>query len=111
MRITILNETFKILKSSTKEGNAIINDCLHPYHRYDDIFDAYGKPSTAKQNIWKYWCISWANQKSDHYKIDDIWISSRNTSTFTINFIGYDTETDATIYGKITKAYNKVVII
>lgn len=108
---TILDESFKVLKSTTKEGNAIVNDCLRPYHRYNDIFDAYERPSTIKQRIWNYWSTHWANQKSDNISIDDIWISSRNTSTFTINFIGYDTEKDATIYGKITKTYNKVVII
>ena len=97
--IDINGERFYVVTPTTKEGYYIRNlDC-----RYNDIFSAYGRPSSRKISIWNEW-KKWANEMNF-----SMWVYSRNSSTFSIGFHGFLNNKE--IHGWITKDYNKVVIL
>ena len=95
--IDINNERFYVVTPTTKEGY-IKNLPV----RYSNIFEAYGRPSSTKIDIWNWW-KTWCEEMGF-----SIWISSRCTSNFCIGFHGFLNGKE--IDGYITKSYNKVVI-
>ena len=101
-RIFEAREKYRDFKGETVE------QYFNPRYTYNDIFDAYDRPSQAKIEIWNDW-ERWAREQGF-----SVWIESRNCFMFTIGFVGYIHETDETITeyrGIITPSHNKVVII
>ena len=93
MKKTILinGETFAVKKAITGNGTT------RNYIQYPNIYRAYGKPSTAKVEIWEYWYKTLL--EADAHRIG---VSSKNHNMFTISFmieiegiryIGYITKT------------------
>lgn len=66
--------------------------------RYDDIFDAYHKPSARKVAIWDAW-REWANEMPCK-----LWIESRSCNFFTIG--GFTEWNNRRYWLKITRCHN-----
>ena len=49
--VDINGVTFELFKSKSSETEPIIRGAV-----YDEIYDAYGRPSQLKVNIWRAWC-------------------------------------------------------
>lgn len=103
---------FELVNADTVAGQTIVNRCLSPV-RYSNIFEAYGRPSQTKVEIWddwKEWFNNIRNIEQSHktYSVF-IFIYSRCTSNFTIVFNAVKGERN--IFGYITKDHNKAVII
>lgn len=97
--IEIGGRLFRLVPYTTKAGKSIDSIAF----RYDDIFDAYGRPSHIKVSIWLDW-KKWADDLDF-----TIGISSRNTSQFTIVFHGF--YNNKVVSGYITKTRNEVTIV
>ena len=92
--ITLNGESFIL---DTKE---VAHHNYNTYGRYDDITDAYVRPSSYKIAIWHDW-EKWFTNNGGY-----CWIESRNSRRFTIG--GYVLDENGTEYKcYITKAYNR----
>ena len=49
--VTINGETFELFKSDSHDKEIVTNGAA-----YDEIYEAYGRPSIAKVQIWHDWC-------------------------------------------------------
>ena len=49
--ITINGETFELFKSNISESESFTNGAA-----YDEIYEAYGRPSYTKVQVWHEWC-------------------------------------------------------
>lgn len=49
--LTINEETFELFKSNLNEAESFTNGAA-----YDEIYEAYGRPSVYKVGIWHEWC-------------------------------------------------------
>ena len=67
-------------------------------HRYDNIFDAYHKPSARKTAVWDEW-KAWSNEMPCK-----IWIESRNCNFFTIG--GFTEWNNKRYWLRITRCHN-----
>ena len=68
---------------------------------YDEIWDAYGRPSQTKINIWNGWYF-WFTRNDGYCKI-----VSRNSNFFSIAGYVTDKETKDRYYCYITPMHNK----
>ena len=79
--------------------------------KYDSIYDAYIRPSSAKQTAWDD-CVSWirtiANEAEG--RIHNRGITGAGTGEFSAGAIIRVPKAEATIYVYITKGTNKVVV-
>ena len=83
------------------EVNTVDVEVENNLHGYDDIFDAYGNPSSIKRCIWNEWW-TWFHQNDGYCKI-----VSRNCNFFSIAGYVTDKETKERYYCYITAAHNK----
>ncbi len=63
---------------------------------YDDIYDAYKRPSEAKVSVWNEW-VSWArdvNFFDGHYEVKNLSICAHNNQMFTVCAIIREFEED-----------------
>lgn len=74
-------------------------------HGYNDIYNAYERPSRYKVGIWKDW-EKWFTDNGGYCTI-----SSRNCMQFTISGYFTDKETGARFYAYITKTYNRCYLV
>ena len=75
-----------------------------PYLHYEDIFEAYDRPSSKKIETWNQW-LDWARQVRTDGNAVKIAIASRNTFSFTIE--GSILASDGNLYGfRITQTRN-----
>ena len=49
--LTINGKTFELFKSNLNETESFTNGAA-----YDEIYEAYGRPSNIKVSIWHEWC-------------------------------------------------------
>lgn len=91
--ITLNGQEFTL---DTKTERAPIYD-----FKYNSLWSAYNKPSTAKQASWLAW-LSW-------FVNNDGWcgVTSRNSFQFTISGIVYDHETKEPYFCEITASNNR----
>ena len=71
-RINVYGEEFTVVS-----GNGI------PCKVYDNIYEAYGRPSTRKVAIWEAW-KNWFYEVLRDNNDGEIYITSRNTNFFTV---------------------------
>lgn len=115
MKATWLNGIgFEVVNRNTKEGERIYEIALTKcgtYYYFEDIFEAYAKPSITKVNIWTSW-VRWFNEWTlfpIRAERREMFITSRNGFNFSI---GFNVHMDGiSYYGLITKNHNKVVIV
>lgn len=75
---------------------------------YVNIWQAYDKPSYAKEKIWCYWNNFYGDE---HYKFGVPFIRSRNCFTFTVVFNVFDAETLEWIgIAVITRDHNRLYL-
>ena len=71
---------------------------------YNDIHDAYVKPSTAKLMAWEH-----CKRLERDYKGWGLAVVSKNTSVFTAGFLFEDKNTGVVKFMYITPSYNTVI--
>ena len=49
--LTINGQTFELFKSKSNETESFTNGAA-----YDEIYEAYGRPSYTKVQVWNEWC-------------------------------------------------------
>ena len=107
--IIINGRTFRVIKKNTAKGQVIHHIALskcNTYYWYDNIDEAYEKPSITKKEIWLDWVRWFDGIKGEH---KEIWIPSRNIFHFSIAF-RFVSPTGYRFNGYITKARCEVVI-
>ena len=100
MKKTILinGETFTVKKAITG------NETTRNYIQYNNIYEAYERPSNTKVEIWEYWFKTLL--QADAWRIG---VSSKNHNMFTISFM---IEIDCVTYlGYITKTRQELTPI
>lgn len=72
----------------------------HNLYGYDDIYDAYERPSQTKIAIWNEW-EDWFLSNNGHCVV-----SSKNCNFFTVQGFVRDSETNKLYFASITYANN-----
>lgn len=102
--VLLNGKSFKVL-NNLKSGKYMLENIESPCRGYRSIWDAYNRPSTAKESIWTDW-VDWFN---DTFESGEIVVYSRNSNFFSIAFRGY---TENRLYkGYITYTRNEVVYL
>lgn len=83
------------------EVNTVDTEVENGLSGYDDIYDAYGKPSRTKVSIWNEWYY-WFTHNGGYCRI-----VSRNCNFFSIAGYVTDQETKERYYCYITASHNK----
>lgn len=100
--VLLNGRSFKVL-NNLKSGKYMLENIETPCKGYNTIWDAYTRPSTTKESIWKDW-IEWFN---DTFQRGEMVVCSKNCNFFSISFRGY---TEKRLYkGYITYSRNEVV--
>ena len=76
--------------------------CEHVLQGYDDIYDAYRRPSEYKVDIWRDW-EEWFYRNDGHCVI-----SSKNCNFFSIEGFVTDRESGKRYFAYITYANNRL---
>lgn len=95
----LCGETFEV-HTSRMHPVAPITGCDR-----DEIFEAYGRPSQRKVNIWRYWC-NWCEEMNKNGYKCGIEICSHSSNFFSIS--GYIRTEDETWDIYITYAHNRL---
>lgn len=102
--VEICNEWFEIIKPRKYKPTY----ATPGKYDYMNIWQAYEKPSYAKECIWNYWADFYGDET---YKFGIPFISSRNSFAFTITFNVFDAETLEWIgVAVITKEHNRLYL-
>lgn len=95
--------TRKTINGVTFELNEVDKVTYHTFLRRD-LWDCYGRPSTAKENIYREWSRWFTDLDSF-----DFTIPSYNSNFFTIE--GYFTFESVDYYTKITPSHNYLFMV
>ena len=75
---------------------------------YDEIYDAYGRPSDIKVSIWHFWC-EWCYELNKSGNPCELWIASHNCMNFAIRG---KVQHGGHVYNLwITKCHNRAYLI
>ena len=96
LNIKLNNEDFIFDTQEVKSSSFV---SIAKIGHYADIWEAYGRPSRIKISIWEDWCEWFESNRGE------CWISSRNSSLFTITGYVFD-ERDNMYFCTITKSYH-----
>mgnify|MGYP003313209758 CR=1 FL=1 len=102
----VYGETFEVIKPRKREVVPVYPtqwDCT-------DIYQAYGRPSQAKVDIWNYW-KDFGIEDNEQFRIGIPFISSHNCQAFTVTANVYvDVDGYANFYGVmvVTRDHNRI---
>jgi hypothetical protein len=109
MYVYINNKCFEVVASKDLYAH-LLNNRVNYY--YDDIYDAYARPSQEKRDIFFSW-LDWVNELEETSdKINflyDLKITGRNSNTFSLT--GWVNISDIYIVIYITKSHNRAVVV
>lgn len=102
--VEIGNEWFEVIKPRKHKPEYAVPT----NYDYMNIWQAYEKPSQAKECIWNYWSVF---RGDDVYKFGIPFITSRNCFSFTICFNVFDAQTLEWLgVAIITKEHNRLYL-
>ena len=101
--LEINGETFELFNSDSLDVEIFTNGAA-----YDEIYEAYGRPSATKVQVWHDWC-EWCYDLNKNGMPCELWIASHNCMSFSIRgkvqYNGY-------VYDLwITKCHNRAYLI
>ena len=101
--LTINGETFELFKSDSHDKEIFTNGAV-----YDEIYEAYGRPSIAKVQVWRDWC-DWCYTLNQNGIPCTLKIGSHNCMQFSIYG---KVQVDDKVYDLwITRDHNRAYII
>ena len=71
--------TFELFKSNLNESKSFTNGAA-----YDAIYEAYGRPSYTKVQVWHEWC-EWCYDLNKKGMPCELWIAGHSCFSFTID--------------------------
>ena len=102
--LTINGKTFELFKADAG-ASATFNGTGAAY---DEIYDAYGRPSYTKVSIWHGWC-EWCYELNKNEMPCVLWIASHNCMSFSI---GGKVQYNGHVYRLwITRDHNRAYLI
>ena len=101
--LTINGKAFELFKSNLNETESFTNGAA-----YDEIYEAYGRPSNIKVSIWHSWC-DWCRELNQNGIPCELWIESHNSMAFSI---GGKVKFGGRVYKLwITKCHNRAFLV
>ena len=94
-----LNDYFTVIKKGTRKADELIRN--YNYSKTITLWEAYGRPSYAKEKAYDY-CLN-LKEKFNGYAGC---ITTFNTNIFTYGFLFHHPETDELYLAYITPSYN-----
>ena len=102
--VTINGETFELFKADAGASARITGTGA----AYDEIYEAYGRPSYTKVGIWHGWC-EWCYELNKNGIPCELWIASHTFQSFSI---GGKVQYNGHMYRLwITKCHNRAYMV
>ena len=102
--VTINGETFELFKADAGASARFTGTGA----AYDEIYDAYVRPSYIKVGIWHDWC-DWCYELNKSVNPCELWVAGHTCSSFSI---GGKVQYNGHVYQLwITKCHNRAYLI
>lgn len=102
--VTINDKTFELFKADPGSSARFTGTGA----AYDEIYEAYDRPSYTKVRVWHEWC-EWCYELNKNGMPCELWIASHTHSSFSI---GGKVQYNGHVYDLwITKRHNRAYLI